>query len=124
VFGGADCEEVGRAELTMRESIKSQYSVTGSIGKEDITTHAIPDRKNNSIHIHFYGKLFGDTPKTILVKHAVTKFPEAEGVDLAKQIVIGEFTNKQVQIKRVTKKKGTPVEQTKAPQRTIIRFKA
>jgi hypothetical protein len=107
----------------MRSSVKSLYSVTGSIGTDDITAHVIFDKKNNAIHIHYYGKIFGNTQKPILVKHSNTKFPEDGGVDLAKQIVIGEFTNKKVQIKRVSTEKGTPVEQTKPPQRTIIRFR-
>jgi hypothetical protein len=107
----------------MRSSVKSLYSVTGSIGRDNIKARVILDKKNNSIHIHFYGNIFGNTQKPILVKHSDAKFPEDGGVEFAKQIVIAELGDKKVQIKRVTTEKETPVEQTKPPQRTIIRFK-
>ena len=107
----------------MRSPAKPMYSFTGSIGTDDITAHVILDQKNNTVHIHFYGKIFGDTQKPILVKRSNMKFPETGGVELAKQIVLGEFTNKNVQIERVTLEMGTPVVPTNPPQRTIIRFK-
>jgi hypothetical protein len=107
----------------MGSHVKSIYSVIGSIGTEDVTAHVILDRKNNSVHVHFYGKIFGNIQKPILVKHSNAKFPEDGGVDLVKQVVIGELTDKKVQIKRVTSEAGAPVEQTKAAQRTIIRFR-
>lgn len=106
-----------------RIKMKLLYAVTGSIGTDDITAHVILDKKNNSIHIHFFGKIFGDTKKPILVKHSNSKFPEDGGVDLVKQIVMGEFTNKKIQIKRVIAMKETTIEQAKPTQRTIIRFK-
>jgi hypothetical protein len=107
----------------MSSPAKPLYSVTGSIGMDDITAHVILDRKNNSIHIHYYGKIFGNIQKPILVKHSNTKFPEDGGVELAKQIVIDELARKNVQIKRVDTMKGTSVEQTKPTQKVIIRFK-
>lgn len=107
----------------MRQPIKPLYYVTGSFGTDDISAHVILDKKNNSIHIHFFGAIFGKTHNPILVKHSNTKFPEDEGIHLAKQIVIGELIDKKVQIKRVTTKEEIPADQTKPQQRTIIRYK-
>ena len=80
------------------------------------------DRKNNSIHIHFYGKMFSTVRKPILVKHSNERFPEGEDVALVKQIVIGEFENNKVEIKSVTAENVTGDDQTTPGQRTIIRF--
>ena len=76
---------------------RSLYSVTGSIGADDIMARVILDKKNNSIHIHFHGKLFGNSQKPIVVKHADTKFPDDEDVDLVKQIVVGELADEHFQ---------------------------
>jgi hypothetical protein len=70
----------------MRSPVKSLYSVTGSIGMDDITGHVILDKKDNSIYIHYDDEIFGNTQKPILVKHSNTKIPEDGGLDLAKQI--------------------------------------
>ena len=106
----------------MRSPVKL-YSVVGSIGVDDITVHVMLDRKNNSIHIHFYGKMFSAARKPILVKHSNERFPEDDGVDTVKQIITGEFANKEVQIKSVTTENVTGADQTTPGQRTIIRFK-
>lgn len=99
------------------------YSVIGSIGLNDISAYVILDKKSNSIHIHYYGKIFGNNYKPILVKHSNSKFPESEGIDLAKQIVISELANSKIQIKQVTEEYEINAEQNKPSQRTIIRFK-
>ena len=107
----------------MRQPIKPLYYVTGCIGIDDISAHVILDKKNNSIHIHFFGKIFGKTYSPILVRHSNAKFPEDEGIHLAKQIVVDELNDKKVQIKAITAKEGIPTDQTKPKQRTIIRYK-
>lgn len=73
--------------------------------------------------MHFYGNIFGDTQKPILVKHSNKKFPEDGSVDLVKKIVMGELSDEKVKIKTVIAENGTPVKQSKPPLRTIIRFK-
>jgi hypothetical protein len=107
----------------MSTSVKSLYSITGSVETDEITAHVILDKKNNYIHIHFYGKFFSSTQKSISVKHANAKFPEDEGIDLVKRIVVREFANKKVQIKNIRIEKENPVKKSKPAQRTIIRFK-
>jgi len=102
---------------------KPSYSVAGSIGTDDFTAHVMLDKKNHSVHVHFNGDMFDKSQKTILVKHAKTKFPEGENADVARQIVIDEFPDTQVQIKSVTAEIENPQEQNKPSQRTIIRFK-
>jgi hypothetical protein len=104
------------------KSPKSLYSVTGSIGINKIKAHVMLDKKNNSVHMHFYGDVFDTAQKSIVVKHADTRFPEGEGVDLVKRIVLDEFSPKKVQIKDVTLETGFS-ELTPPARRTIIRFK-
>lgn len=107
----------------MRQPIKPLYYVTGSVGTDDISAHVILDKKNNSIHIHFFGAIFGKTHSPILVKHSNAKFPEDEGIHLAKQIIMSELKDKKVQIKSVTRIEEIPSNETKPQQPTIIRYK-
>ena len=108
----------------MKSLARFHYCVTGYMGTDDMTAYVIFDKKNNSIHIHFYGNMFGNQRRPILVKHANTKFPDGNDVDLVKQIVVGELPNK-VQIEKVVAIKEDEIfsEPTRHPQRTIIRFK-
>lgn len=105
--------------------VKSLYSVTGSIGTDDMTAHVILDKKNNSIHIHFYIKMFGNERKPILVKHANVKFPEGDDAAMIENIILRELPNKKVDIKKIAvmKEKEEGSEPTQHPHRIIIRFK-
>lgn len=107
----------------MNSTIRPVYAVAGSTGMNDFTARVIIDKKNSSIHIHYYGKMFGSPGKPILVKHTNNRFPEDEGADLVRQIIVDEFTNNNVQIKKITKEKEPTKKQIKPQQRTIIRFR-
>jgi hypothetical protein len=109
----------------MKPSIKTIYAVTCSIKSGDITACAILDKKNSSIHLHFYSEIFGSGRRPILVKHVNTKFPDGDDVSLIKEFIMGELPKEKVQINRVTmmKEKEVPANQTRHPHRVIIRFK-
>jgi len=106
-------------------SVRSQYRVTGLVETDELIANVTIDRKNNSIHMHFYRKMSGNQRRPILVKDLNTKFPEGKDADVVKQVIIGELANKKVQIENMTllKEGEMPVEDIKYPHRIIIRFK-
>ena len=104
------------------KNINPLYSVNGTIGADEFKAHIVLDKKNNSIHIHFFSNYFGNSKKPILVKQANTKFPEIVNIDLVKEIINAEIDSEEINFANISEEKELTTEQNIPSLRAIIRF--
>lgn len=106
----------------MTPPVRSAYKASCSVGEERVIAHFTFDKKNNSIHMHFYGETFGKKKTPIQVHRADIKFPEGKDTDLVRQILAEYSPAMGIQVNRITKldtKKSMPEGY---PKRIIVRY--
>ena len=108
----------------MKTSHHIPLTVACSIGKDRVLAQVVVDRKNNSVHLHLHGEMFGKKRMPIQVKDSEMQFTEKNEVELITQILADHFSGQPVQILSI--KKLNDQKDLNAPGdpfRIIVRFK-
>jgi len=99
------------------------FKIACSIGEKDVEVRAVVDQKNNSVHVHLYGDMFGNKRKPIQVKNSGMRLTKGNEAELITHILTDYFSDQQVKVGKIEKLNDQEEPGTQHyPFRIIIRL--
>jgi hypothetical protein len=90
-------------KFDMNSPHQISFRVSCSIGNESVIALTLIDKKNNSVHFHLYGKMFGGKRQPIQVKNSGMELIVGKEEELITKILTDHFSDKEFQINTIEK---------------------